>query len=59
MKAEFDRATIKIWFQNTSTSRNILNVIEIEHTTNLMCIKTAADKRFLINFENVNLIEEV
>jgi hypothetical protein len=59
MIAKFDNATVKVWFQNVSTSRNIRNVVEIEHEGNMMIIKTTEENIHLINFSNVNLIEQV
>jgi hypothetical protein len=58
MKATFDNANIKIWFSNNGTSRNISKVTEIEHVGNLMKVETEG-KTMLINFDNVNLVEEV
>lgn len=59
MKAGFEKATIKIWFANQATSRKIENVIEIEHVSDIMTVKTADDNILLINFNNVNLVEEL
>ena len=59
MRAEFDNATIKIWFTGQSVSRNIKNVTEIRHDGNLAIIKTAEGKHFLISMLNMNLIEEL
>ena len=58
MKANFDKATIKIWFNSQSTSRNFYNVTEIVQEGNSALIKTK-DSQHLINFNNVNLIEEL
>lgn len=58
MKVDLDHSNLKIWFYN-QVSRNISDVISIEHKDNLMCITTADGKTKLINFTNVNLIEEV
>jgi hypothetical protein len=58
MKATFDNSTLKIWFANNGTSRNIHKVTEVEHVGNLMKITTEG-KAVLINFDNVNLVEEV
>lgn len=59
MKAQFENASIKIWFANQSTSRNINNVIEIEYVSNIMAVKTNDGKTTMINFDNVNLVEEL
>ena len=59
MKAKFDNANLKIWFANQATSRNVQNVVEIEHNGDLMCITTRDGKTLLVNFSHVNLIEEL
>jgi hypothetical protein len=59
MKAEFDNATIKIWFSSLSTSRNFHNVTEIIQSENMALIRTKDGKQHLVNMANVNLIEEV
>lgn len=59
MKAEFDNAIIKIWFNSLSTSRNFINVTEIIQSDNMALIKTKDGKQHLVNMENVNLIEEI
>lgn len=59
MKAAFDNSTIKIWFSNQSVSRNINNVIEIDHVVNLMKITDNKGQVCLLNFDNINLIEEI
>ena len=58
MKAIFDNVTLKIWFSNQATSRNIHNVIEIEHDKDIGVIRTT-NRTFFFNMANVNLIEEV
>lgn len=59
MKAQFDNASLKIWFSNSGTSRNLHNVVEIEHVGNVMTIKQSDGKTTLVNFDNVNSIEEM
>ena len=59
MKAEFDKATLKIWFQGQAVSRNIPNVVEMNMEGSLAIIKTAEDNHYFITMSNVNLIEEV
>jgi hypothetical protein len=59
MKTAIDEKTIKIWFQGISTSRNINHVIEIEHVGNMMKLTTIANEIIMINFNNVNLIEQL
>lgn len=59
MKAEFDNATIKVWFNSQSTSRNFYNVKEIMQEGNSALIRTSGGDQHLINFANVNMIEEI
>ncbi|MSU01903.1 hypothetical protein [Tissierella pigra] len=59
MKAEFDNATIKVWFNSQSTSRNFHNVKEIHQEGNSALIRTSSGDQHLINFANVNMIEEI
>jgi hypothetical protein len=59
MKATFENATLKIWFQGLSTSRNIDNVVSIEKVEDAMVITDKDDNAVFINFRNVNLIEEI
>lgn len=58
MKATFDGATIKIWFNSQHTMRKFYGVTEIEQEGNSAIIRCGADTHF-INFSNINLIEEV
>lgn len=59
MKAVFEGATIKVWFSTLSTSRNFHNVAEIVQEGNAVLIKTGNGDQHLLNFENVNMIEEL
>ena len=59
MKAVFEGATIKVWFNTLSTSRNFYNVAEIVQEGNAALIKTGNGDQHLLNFENVNMIEEI
>jgi hypothetical protein len=59
MKAEFDNATIKVWFSTLSTSRNFHNVTEIVQESNAVLIKIGNGDQHLLNFDNVNMIEEI
>lgn len=56
MLTEFQSATVKVWFQGLSTSRNLYGVTEIEKNDNMMRIKSNGHD-IIINFNNVNLIE--
>jgi hypothetical protein len=59
LKATFEGATIKVWFKTISTSRNFYNVAEIVQEGNAVLIKTGNGDQHLLNFENVNMIEEI
>lgn len=59
MKAVFEGATLKVWFKTLSTSRNFHNVAEIVQEGNALLIKTGNGDQHLLNFENVNMIEEI
>ncbi len=59
MKAIFEGAKIKVWFKTVSTSRNFYNVAEIVQEGNAVLIKTGNGDQHLLNFENVNMIEEI
>lgn len=56
MKAQFDNATIKVWFNSQHTSRNFHDVKEIRQEGNSALIRTSDGDQHLINFANVNLI---
>lgn len=59
MTATFDKATIKVWFNTLSTSRNFRNVIEIRQEKNAALITTFEGDQHILNMDNVNLIEEI
>lgn len=59
MKAKFEGATIKVWFNTLSTSRNFYNVAEIVQEGNAVLIRTGNGDQHLLNFDNVNMIEEI
>lgn len=59
MKAEFDNATIKVWFNSLSTSRNFNNVKKIIQDGNMALILTSEGNQHIVNMANVNMIEEV
>ena len=56
MITQLNKATVKVWFQGLSTSRNLQGVTEIEHNGNMMRIKTNGSD-VIVNFNNVNLME--
>lgn len=59
MKAKFEGATIKVWFNTLSTSRNFYNVAEIVQEKNAVLIRTGNGDQHLLNFDNVNMLEEI
>lgn len=59
MKAEFDNATIKVWFNSQHTSRNFNNVAEIVHEDNSVLITTADKKYHILNMANINMLEQL
>jgi len=59
MKAVFEGASIKVWFNTLSTSRNFRDVAEIIQEGNAVLIRTGNGDQHLLNFENVNIIEEI
>lgn len=59
MKAKFEGATIKVWFNTLSTSRNFYNVAEIVQEGNAALIRMSNGDQHFLNFENVNMIEEI
>ncbi len=59
MKAVFEGATIKVWFNTISTSRNFYNVAEIVQEGNAVLIKVGNGDQHLLNWDNINLIEEI
>lgn len=58
MITTFTNATVKVWFQGLSTSRNLFGVTEIEKQGNVMRIKSNGHD-IIVNFNNVNLIEVI
>ena len=59
MKATFDKANIKVWFNTLGTSRNFKNVVEIEQNGNAALIKISNGDQHFLNWSNINSIEEI
>ena len=59
MKAEFNNANIKCWFNTLGTSRNFKNVTEIVMSENSYLIKTSDGNQCILSMANVNMIEEI
>lgn len=59
MKSKFDRSTLKVMFKQGGVSRNITDVVEVKLQDGLMSIRAYDGKEVLINFNNVNMVEEI
>ena len=59
MKAEYENAKIKVWFNTLGTSRNFNNVTEIVMGEGSYLIKTAEGNQYIMPMANVNMIEEI
>lgn len=59
MEAKFDNAQIKVWFNSQGTSRNFYNVVSILQKGNSALITTAGGDQHILNFNNINMIEEI
>lgn len=59
MKASFDNATIKVWFNSQHTSRNFKNVVEIIHKDNSVLITTKEGHYHILNMANINILEQI
>jgi len=59
MTAEFDKSTIKVWFNSQSTSRNFFNVMKIVHEGNSVLLTTSEGKHHILNFANINMLEQL
>ena len=56
METSFDKATIKVWFNSQSTSRNFKNVNSIVHTGNSVLITTSEGNFHILNMNNINML---
>ena len=59
MKAEFENAQIKVWFNSQHTSRNFKNVIKIIHEGNSVLITTSDGLHHILNMANINMLEQI
>lgn len=59
MKAEFDNATIKVWFITKGVSRNFENVIKIIMSESSYLIQTANGNQYILSLPNVNMLEQI
>jgi hypothetical protein len=59
MKAVFEGASIKVWLNTLSTSKNFHNVAEIVQEGNAALIKMGNGDQHFLNWENISMIEEL
>jgi len=59
MTAEFDKATIKVWFSSKGVSRNFYNVTKIISSDNSYLIQIANGSQFILSLPNVNMLEQI
>ncbi|NMB98135.1 MAG: hypothetical protein GYA02_16280 [Clostridiaceae bacterium] len=59
MTAEFDNATIKVWFTTKGVSRNFENVTKIVMSESSYLIQTANGNQYILSLPNVNMLEEI
>lgn len=59
MEANFNNATIKVWFNSQSTSRNFKNVVTIIHSDNSVLITTKEGMHHILNMNNINMLEQL
>jgi len=59
MKAEFDNAKIKVWYNTLGTSRNFNNVTEVVMGENSYLIRTADGNQYIMPMQNINMIEQI
>lgn len=59
MKAEFDNAKIKVWFNTLGTCRNFTNVTEVVMSENSYLIRTADGSQYIMPMTNINMIEQI
>jgi hypothetical protein len=59
MTAEFDNATIKVWFITKGVSRNFENVTKIIMSESSYLIQTANGNQYILSLPNVNMLEEM
>lgn len=59
MEANFENATIKVWFNSQSTSRNFKNVVTIIHSDNSVLITTKEGMHHILNMNNINMLEQL
>lgn len=59
MEATFDSATIKVWFNSQSTSRNFEGVLRIVHESNSVLITDNKGRHHILNMANINMLEQL
>jgi len=56
---KFDHVLLKIWFTGSHTSRNFPLVMSVERDGNILTIKNSSGTTYLLNWNNINMIEEI
>lgn len=59
MTAEFDNASIKVWFKEKGVSRNFENVTKIVMSESSYLIQTANRNQYILSLPNVNMLEQI
>ena len=59
MTAEFDNASIKVWFKEKGVSRNYENVTKIVMSESSYLIQTANGNQYILSLPNVNMLEQI
>lgn len=59
MEASFDGATIKVWFNSQSTSRNFYKVSKIIYEGSSVLITTTEGLHHILNMNNINMLEQL
>ena len=58
-KQKFDRVLLKVWFGGVPTSRNFQKVMSMERSGNILTVINDSGPTYLLNWDNINMIEEI
>ncbi len=56
---KFDHALIKVWFGGAHTSRNFPGVMSMGKKGNVLTITNSSGTVYVLNWDNINMIEEI
>ncbi len=56
---QFDHVLLKVWFGGAHTSRNFINVIAMTREGSALTIENNSGTTYLLNWNNINMIEEI